>query len=339
MVRANGSYPLCPGFNSLHRHHPILRKFRKGLKELPVGNGDKVLLAYSGGGDSAGMLALFLSALPRPDIAIGLCHIDHNLRGAESDRDVAACSAIAEKLSLPLYVMNVNEAPPRGKSLEEWAREQRYGLLERARKRGKWDFVATAHSMDDQAETLLMRIARGTGIEGLRGILKVSSRVIRPCLDIRASDLRAAAAECGIPYVEDSSNKDPKFLRNRLRNEAMPVLEKALPGIVGGLLSLSLIAGSEADDHPAIAKADGNSLYYSLSSLAPLGSSEALAAFRLGLRAMNGGLRGFGRRHYEAVTALVRAPKGAWVPLPGGLMAEREEKGVRLKRRKREALR
>lgn len=339
MVRANGSYPLCPGFNSLHRHHPILKKFRKNLQELPIENGERILLAYSGGGDSAGMLALFLSAIPRPDITIGLCHVNHNLRGAESKRDSAVCEAIAGKLSLPLYNMEVKDRPPRGISLEEWAREKRYGLLEKARKRGNWDHIATAHTMDDQAETLLLRIARGTGIEGLRGILKVSSRIIRPCLELRASELREAATLCGIPYIEDSSNKDPRFLRNRLRNEAMPVLEKALPGIVGGLLNISAIANLEEEGSPAIAKAEGNSLYYSLSSLAPLGSSEAAAAFRLGMRTMNGGLRGFGRRHYEAVTALIRAPKGAWVPLPGGLMAEREEKGVRLKKRKREALR
>jgi len=285
------------------------------------------------------MLALFLSALPRPGVRIGIAHVNHHLRGAESKRDEMLCAAIAEKLSIPLYLLDVEKKPPKGKSIEEWAREERYSLLERCRKGKRWDFIATAHSMDDQAETLLLRIARGTGIEGLKGILSVSGKTLRPCLAMRALELRAAAKECGIPYIEDSTNKDGRFPRNRLRNEAMPLLEKALPGVTGGLSRLSKNAVREEASYPAIAKVDGNSLYYSLSALAPLESSEAAAAFRLGLKEMKGDLRGLAARHYEAVVALIRSPKGAWVPLPGELMAEREEKGVRLRKRKKGALR
>ena len=204
---------------------------------------------------------------------------------------------------------------------------------------GGWDFVATAHSTDDQAETLLLRIARGTGINGLRGILRSSPGIIRPCLGMRASELRAAAAECGIPYVEDSSNKDPRFLRNRLRNEAMQALEKALPGVTDGLMKLSRNVLLEDKKVPSVAKEEGNSLYYSLSALALLEKGEAVAAFKLGIRAMKGDLRGLTCRHYDALAALIGSSRGAWVPLPAGLMAEREERGVRLKRRKREALR
>lgn len=339
MVRANGSYPLCPGFNSLHRHHPVLKKFREHFKELPVGKGDRILLAYSGGGDSAGMLALFLSAAPRPDVVIGIAHVNHKLRGAESERDAELCREIADKLSVASYILDVRKKPPGGRSMEEWAREERYALLEKCRKRGGWDFVATAHSTDDQAETLLLRIARGTGKDGLRGIMRSSPGIIRPCLGLRASELREAAAECGIPYVEDSTNSDPRFLRNRLRNDAMPALEKALPGITEGLLRLSRNILLEEKNIPSVAKQEGNSLYYSLSALAPLDTGEAVAAFKLGIKAMKGDLRGLGGRHYDALAALIRSPRGAWVPLPAGLMAEREEKGVRLKRRKREALR
>jgi tRNA(Ile)-lysidine synthase len=339
VARANGSYPLCPGFKSLHRHHLALKKFRKNLKDLPLENGSRVLLAYSGGGDSAGMLALFLSALPRPEVQIGLAHINHNLRGAESKRDAKLCSEIAKALSLPLYTIEVKEKPPAGKSLEEWAREKRYELLEKCRKKGGWDFIATAHSMDDQAETLLLRMARGAGIEGLKGILKTSSAVIRPCLQFRAGELRDISKECGLPYIEDSSNKDSRFLRNRLRNEAMPSLEKALPSIVEGLARLAGTVQLEEDSSPSIAKQEGNSLYYSLSALAPLEANEAIMAFKLGIRAMKGDLRGLTERHYKALVTLIHSAKGAWVPLPAGLMAEREEKGVRFRKRKREALR
>ena len=101
VVRANGSYPLCPGFKSLHRHHPLLKQFRRDLKGLPLGDGDRVLLAVSGGGDSVGLMALFLSALPRPDLALGVAHVHHNLRGAEADGDEAAVKALAGAVGLP----------------------------------------------------------------------------------------------------------------------------------------------------------------------------------------------------------------------------------------------
>lgn len=339
MARANGSYPLCPGFNSLHRHHFVLRKFRKNLKDLPVENGDKILLAYSGGGDSAGMLALFLSAFPQPQVQISLAHVNHNLRGKESKKDAEFSAKIAGKFSLAFHLLGIKEKPPKGKSIEEWAREKRYELLEKCRKENGYDFVATAHSMDDQAETLLLRIARGSGVDGLKGILKVSSRLIRPCLSLRAEELRAAAKDCGVDYVEDNSNRQNRFSRNLLRNKGMPVLEKALPNIVAGLFRLSQNLDFNEKRLPSVAKREGDSLYYSLSALAPLEVNEAVSAFRLGLREMKGDLKGLTRRHLEAIVTLIHSAKGAFVPLPGGIEAVREERGVRFRKRKREALR
>lgn len=340
VVRANGSYPLCPGFKSLHRHHPSLRKFRKWIKNLPIGDGSKIVLAYSGGGDSAGMAALFLSAYPRPKVELALCHINHNLRGRESERDEKMCSQIAKKLNLPFYSFKANTKPKKGESVEEWARKERYNLLERCRKKIGFDFIATAHTMDDQAETIILRIARGTGIEGLKGISTIlNNKIIRPCLSLRATELRNVANECGIEFVEDSSNKETRFLRNKVRMNLMPVVEKEFPSFVEGLFNLSQIKDDSEGNYPSIAKRDGNSLYYPLRCLAILSRKEAIDVFRAGVKAINGDLRGFSKRHFEGIANLITAKKGAFVPLPKGLCAEREDTSVCLKQKRIGAVR
>lgn len=340
VVRANGSYPLCPGFKSLHRHHPSLRKFRKWMKTLPVHEGDKILLAYSGGGDSAGMLSLFLSAYPRPKVELGLCHINHKLRGKESDRDEKISQKIAEKLRISFYSFPVESTLKKGESVEEWARKERYKLLEKCRVNYGYDFIATAHTMDDQAETLILRIARGTGLDGLKGISRVlKGNIIRPCLNLRSFELKRVASEFGIEFVEDSSNKETRFLRNKVRLEVMPILEKALPSFVEGLFNLSLIVDETEENFPSIAKRDGNSLYYPLRCLAVLSRKEAINAFREGVKAINGDLKGFSKRHFEEIANLVTAGKGAFVPLPKGICAEREDTSVCLKRKRIGAVR
>jgi len=111
--------------------------------------------------------------------------------------------------------------------------------------------------MDDQAETLLLRIARGCGIEGLKGIEAKTGNIIRPCLVIRSKELKEVAKECNIEYVEDSSNESERFLRNKLRIKIMPLLEKEFPSIVENLFSLSLIVKSREVSTPSVAKLDG----------------------------------------------------------------------------------
>ncbi|NMC00207.1 MAG: tRNA lysidine(34) synthetase TilS [Thermoanaerobaculaceae bacterium] len=317
-----------------------MRKFRKWIKNLPIGDGCKIVLAYSGGGDSAGMAALFLSAFPRPKVELALCHINHKLRGKESERDEKMCSQIAKKLNLPFYSFKANTKPKKGESVEEWARKERYNLLERCRKKIGFDFIATAHTMDDQAETIILRIARGTGIEGLKGISKIlNNKIIRPCLSLRAFELRNAANECGIEFVEDSSNKETRFLRNKVRMNLMPVIEKELPSFVEGLFNLSQIKDDSEGNYPSIAKRDGNSLYYPLRCLAVLSRKEAIDVFRAGVKAINGDLRGFSKRHFEGIANLITAKKGAFVPLPKGLCAEREDTSVCLKQKRIGAVR
>ncbi len=334
MVRANGSYPLCPGFKSLHRHHALLKLFRSRLKTGPLKDGQRLLLAVSGGGDSVGMLALFLSSLPRPDLALGVAHVNHRLRGGDADRDRDTVEQMASVLDLPYCAEELEGKPGMGESVEEWARIGRYAALERLRRNGGWDWTATAHSLDDQAETVLLRIARGAGPSGLAGILRVSGRVIRPVLDFTGSRLREAATECGLNFVEDATNRDRRFLRNRVRLEALPVLESVMPGFTRHLAALAGLA-AEALPPPGLerfAVVEGNALYYPCAALSELNDGEGLELFRSGLRLLKGDLRRIGEKHLRALWALRKAAKGAVVSLPGKWEGVREKAGIRLRR-------
>ena len=334
VVRANGSYPLCPGFKSLHRHHPLLKRFRAGLKNLPLKSGDRVLVALSGGGDSVGLLALLVSASPRPALELGLAHVHHNLRGAEADRDEAAAHDLAASLGLPFFSLRLTGGPPGGESIEQWAREARYAALEDLRREEGWDWVATAHSLDDQAETVLLRIARGTGLAGLAGILPVAGRLVRPVLGFRGEELREAAAACGLAYLEDASNRDLRFLRNRIRHQVLPAVESALPGFAVRLAALARLASqaTPASQGPDIVRRDSESVYYLSEALGTVGEAEALEAFRRGLRLCLGNLRGISERHLRALWALRSARPGGRTDLPGGWAGVREKDRIRLLR-------
>lgn len=339
LVRASGSYPLSQGFESLHRHHPSLRKFKNFLKEFPLQEGDRILLAYSGGGDSAGMLSLFLS-LDKPKFNLGLCHINHRLRGKESDDDERFCRALAKSLKVPFYSYKVRSKFKKGDNLEEWARKERYKLLQRCRKVKGYDYIATAHTKDDQAETLLIRIERGCGLEGLIGINKVlNGEIIRPCLIFRSIELREIAKECKVPYIEDSSNRETKFLRNRIRIELLPQIEKVMPNFVDSLYNLSQIVDSCFKEIPVVAKKEGNSLYYPIGGVAGLSENDFITVIKKGIKEMVGDLRGFQKNHYIEIVKVLRANKGAILPLPRGLCVVKESEGLRILRKKIGAVR
>lgn len=300
---------------------------------MPVRDGERVLVALSGGGDSVGLLALLVSARPRPDLEVGVLHVHHGLRGADADADAAMARAVAASLGLPFRLSRLRAAPPRGESVEAWAREARYGALERARRSGGWDWVLTAHTLDDQAETLLLRIARGAGLDGLAGILPQSGRVLRPVLGFTGVELRQAAEACGLPWAEDATNRDHRFLRNRMRHEILPVLEQSFPGFTGHLGALARHArlASESRPRAPIAVEAGNTVYFPLGALCSLPEGAAREALRDGLRALKGELSRITERHVAALLALCDARVGATVALPGPWEGVREMGGVRLR--------
>ena len=187
--------------------------------------GARVLCAVSGGVDSMYLLHRMAELGAQRGFAVGCAHFNHGLRGAESDRDEAFVRAQCEKLGVPFYAGRGDVASVRGMGTEAAARELRYAFLARCADEHGYDWIATAHTADDNAETLLLNLARGCGLRGLTGIPPQRGKLLRPMLDTTRAQAEAYLTARAIPHVEDSTNAADTYARNRVRHHAVPALE------------------------------------------------------------------------------------------------------------------
>ena len=232
---------------------PLAQRVRQSLeREALLPPGTRVLVACSGGGDSVALGALLCELAPGAKWSVaGLLHVNHRLRGAASDEDETFCRDLAATLGVPITVERVDVAArARGEriSIEAAGHRVRYELFARAVRAGWADLVATAHTRDDQAETVLLRLIRGTGPAGLAGIRPRIGTVVRPLLDIRRDELRGYLRLRGLPHREDPSNRDERILRNRVRHRLIPFLaEHFSPAVTDALARGAAIARDDAD--------------------------------------------------------------------------------------------
>ena len=164
--------------------------------------------------------------------SVQCAHFNHNLRGAESDRDEAFVCAWCQEQGIPFLCASADvstESQRSGQGVEETARRLRYEFLERAAKEIGADRIATAHTADDNAETLLLYLTRGAGLQGLGGIPPRRGKIIRPLLNVSRAQVEEYCAEHGVPYVEDSTNADDTYRRNFLRHQVIPLLKQVNP--------------------------------------------------------------------------------------------------------------
>ncbi len=195
--------------------------------------GARVLVAVSGGADSLALLHWLVTeqgALSLREIAAA--HIHHGLRGEEADRDERAVRAFCDACGVRLFVCHADvaaEAHRRGDGVEEAGRAVRYAFLERTAAENGFDRIATAHTLTDAMETVLLHMARGTGLGGLAGIPPVRGRIIRPLLTVTRAEVETYTAAAGIAFVTDSTNADVTFARNRVRREILPALYRLNP--------------------------------------------------------------------------------------------------------------
>jgi tRNA(Ile)-lysidine synthase len=183
--------------------------------------GERVLVAVSGGADSVALLHVLHALAPAFRLELHVLHVDHGLR-ADSARDADFVRTLATRLDVPCAVAAVTV--PCGDSLEAQARAARYAALESCADRIGANRIAVGHTRDDQAETVLLRLLQGAGPRGLAGIPPRRGRLIRPLLGVGRSEIVAALQTVGLVWVEDPSNADVKFLRNRVRHELLPLL-------------------------------------------------------------------------------------------------------------------
>lgn len=187
-----------------------------------------ILCAVSGGADSM----YLLHRLYTMGCSVAAAHFNHGLRGAEADRDEEFVRCFCEENGIPFLSERADVAAFAEREhmgVEEAARLMRYAFLERAADALSAEVIATAHTADDNAETLLMHLVRGTGLHGLCGIPPVRGRIVRPMLDTTRAEVERYLRENGVPHAEDSTNADDAFLRNRIRHEVIPVLRRENP--------------------------------------------------------------------------------------------------------------
>lgn len=191
--------------------------------------GSKIILAVSGGPDSVFLLDVFSKIRKKYDLELLMVHVNYGLRGRESEKDEELVRKLAERYNIKVFVL---KSPyPRAKLLDKMPSENelrqiRYDFFEKVRKQHEFDYIATAHNLDDQVETYLMRIIRGAGLQGLSAIKYKNEKVIRPLLNIKKSEIKAYLKENGLKYRIDKSNLKSVYLRNKVRNQLIPYLEK-----------------------------------------------------------------------------------------------------------------
>lgn len=221
--------------------------------------GERVCAAVSGGADSVALLLALVEANRAKEslgVVLSAVHVHHGLRGAEADADEAFVRQLCEHFDVPHVVERVDVAARQAaerEGLEEAARELRYAVFWELMKSGKADVVATAHTLDDQAETVVMKLLRGAWTEGIGGIAPVvetagqeqRGRIVRPLLSARRVEVEAYLRQRGQTWREDATNRDVSLTRNRVRHELMPTLRKFNPGIEVALARLSQIARDE----------------------------------------------------------------------------------------------
>lgn len=234
--------PLRPG----RSRDELVGEVARALHPLPAGAA--AVCAVSGGPDSTALAHLVAAA--RDDLRLVLGHVRHGLR---DDRDdLAAVHRLASRLDLPVRVAQVAVVPD-GQGLEAAARARRYRALRRIAQDAGAGWLLVGHTADDQAETLLLRLARGTGVTGLGGMAPVRDGIVRPLLRVRRADVRRLVADAGLTVVDDPMNHDPARGRTHARHAVLPALERVAPDPVGALARLADLA--RADDRRLDAEA------------------------------------------------------------------------------------
>lgn len=217
--------------------------------------GDSVTVGLSGGADSSALVYALADMREELGINVYACHVNHNLRGSESDADEAFVRSLCERIGVALEVFSIDVKGSAGKheSTEETARKLRYECFEKVCERNG-SKLATAHTADDNAETVLMNMIRGTGTKGLAGIPPVRGVFIRPLIYCTREQTEGYCRENGIDFVTDSSNLSDDYTRNRVRHKLLPLIKEFNPSFLSAVSRMTASVGDDCaflDDYAA----------------------------------------------------------------------------------------
>lgn len=298
-------------------------------------SGDRVLAAVSGGADSVCMLDVLCRLADRLGIIVFCAHLNHGLRGEAADGDELFVKRLCRERKIRFFSKKTDVAAAaanRHMTVEEAGRHARYEFFDEVCRKHKIGKIATAHNKNDNAETVLMRIMRGTGTDGLAGIPYVRGCILRPLLNVGRHEIEDYCGEHGLEYRTDASNFENDYTRNKIRNELLPYLMREFnPNICDSLARLAENAGGDAQ----FMKAYAERLFARLGSPLPGGKPPSLHTESLGMlerpvaarvvrlaadRALPG-VR-LEKKHVDEVLSLIGMRTGAAVDLPEGLRAE-----------------
>lgn len=279
--------------------------------------GDRVGVAVSGGADSVVLLHLLHRLAPRLQIGLAILHVNHRLRGVESDTDEEFVRKLGASLELEVLVTS---GAVTGGNLEQEARQVRREFFQRCMAERGLKRVALGHTRSDQAETVLFRVLRGSGLAGLAGMyLLTQDGFIRPLLTTSREEVRQWALAEGVSWREDSSNTNPQFARNRLRNEAIPLLSREfnanLEGVLAGTAELAQTEedywGQEVEPlYLEIAKRNALGSILQVKPLKALHLAVQRRVIRRALREVRGDLRSLDFAHIDAVLQICYSAHG-----------------------------
>ena len=305
----------------------------------------RIVVAVSGGADSVALLHLLVHVRQEWDVTLHVAHLNHGLRAASAE-DAAFVQALAMRwhLSTTIETADVGAVCAReGWSLEEGARQVRYEFLLEVARRQSAHTIATAHTADDQAETVLMRLLRGTGLMGL-GAIPMKRRhgqswIVRPLLESWRREILAYLQEAQMTHREDATNTDTRFVRNRIRHELLPLLERDYnPNVKGALAQL---AEQSQWDYAYLQEAAGRQWKRTVKVRPSAAVEMSIAAFlhqpqalqrqlvRQAIQQVKGDVRSFEFRHWVAIQRVFTdCPVGTLLDLPGGVQIRREQDRV-----------
>ncbi len=282
--------------------------------------GMRVGVAVSGGADSVCLLHVLSELAPRWDLRLSILHLDHRLRGSESQADAAFVHDLARRLGLPARIRQADVALARG-NLEQSARAARLAFFRESIASGEVDRVAVGHTASDQAETVLYRFLRGAGTAGLAAIRPITSYgVIRPLIQVQRADVEAYLRHRAIAWRDDSTNRSPRFARNRIRHDLLPQLARDWnPALVPTLSHMADWALAEEDYWAAetgrlaaqhLLESEG-ALLLRADALAALPLAAARRLVRRAIERVKGDLRSVDFSHVAAILELAARPRGS----------------------------
>jgi tRNA(Ile)-lysidine synthase len=319
--------------------------------------GDRVLVGVSGGPDSVALLHLLYDLREDLQLHLEVAHLQHGIRGADAREDARFVAQLAEKLGLPFHLKEVNlreikSAAGKG-NLEALARDERYLFFAAVARQHRLGKIATAHTQDDQAETVLMWLLRGAGLKGLGGMSPTHRLdgtnidpdscfiVIRPLLAVSRAEIEEYLNEKRLAFRLDHSNQDPSFLRNWIRLELIPRLkEKMGRNLPSRLAQQAELIREEDELLDALAKAalneTRNAEGMNRGSLLKHGKAMQRRLLRLWTEETRGHLRGLDFQHVEALLDLIKSgPPQSRLAIPGGWELVKEYERLRLEKRSR----